>query len=134
MNPLDPKGAAGALKTPLHLIPPVASAAVARVHAHGAAKYGAYNWRSNQICTTTYIAAMKRHLDAYLDGEDLDPESGEPHIAHIAASCNILLDAGNHGTLVDDRPPRKPAKTEEEDLAAKLDRLRKSGSSVNIHW
>jgi hypothetical protein len=105
---LDPKGAAGALKTPLHLIPPVAAAAAARVHALGAKKYGLWNFRLNQVCTTTYIAAIKRHLDAFLDGEDLDPESGESHIAHIIASGNILIDAANHGTLVDDRPPRKP--------------------------
>lgn len=108
MNPNDPKGAAGALKTPLHLIPPVASAAAARVHALGERKYGFYNWRKTNVSTCTYIAAIKRHLDAFLDGEDLDPESGESHIAHIVASGNILLDAANHGTLVDDRPPRKP--------------------------
>jgi hypothetical protein len=44
-----------------------------------------------------------RHLNAWRDGEDVDPESGRSHIAHIAASCNILLDAEHCGTLQDER-------------------------------
>ena len=56
----------------------------------------------------TYLGAMKRHIDALLDGEDLAPDSGVHHLGHIAASCAIVLDAGKHGTLVDNRPPQKP--------------------------
>jgi hypothetical protein len=46
---------------------------------------------------------MMRHLNAWRDGEDLDPESGISHLAHIACSCNILLDADYCDTLQDDR-------------------------------
>ena len=53
----------------------------------------------------TYLGAMKRHIDALLDGEDLAPDSGVHHLGHIAASCAIVLDAGKNGTLVDNRPP-----------------------------
>lgn len=103
----DPKGEAGAKKVQLQLIPPFASAEVAKVHALGATKYGAWNWRENRVELMTYVGAIRRHLDALVDGEDNDPESGVSHLAHIGASCNIVLDAGDFGTLVDNRPPRK---------------------------
>ena len=99
----DPKGAAGALKAPMHLIPPYALEQTAWVHKLGSEKYGPYNWRKTGVCATTYVSAIMRHLNAWRDGEDLDPESGISHIAHIASSCNILLDAGHCGTLQDDR-------------------------------
>ena len=99
----DPKGQAGALKTPLALIPPISMEKIALVHKLGATKYGAYNWRETGVSATTYVNAMMRHLNAWRDGEDLDPESGISHLAHIACSCNIMLDADFCGTLVDDR-------------------------------
>ncbi len=103
MNPNDPKGATGALKTPLSLIPPYAMKQMAWVHKLGATKYGAFNWRKTGVSASTYVNAMMRHLDAWRDGETLDPESGISHLAHIACSCNILLDADYCGTLQDDR-------------------------------
>ena len=100
----DPKGEAGKLKAPMELLPPHSLTETAWVHGLGAAKYGRYNWRSNQVAASTYVSAIMRHLAAWHSGEDLDPESGRSHLAHIAAGCNILMDAQQHGTLVDDRP------------------------------
>ena len=37
-----------------------------------------------------YRAAALRHLAAYCGGEELDPESGLPHIGHCAASLAML--------------------------------------------
>lgn len=110
----DPKGAAGAAKTPLQLLPSVAMALTSQVLKHGAEKYGEFNWRHAKVETMTYIGAIRRHLDAMADGQDLDPESGFPHIAHVAASCFILMDAADFGHLVDNRPPKKiePLKTD----------------------
>jgi hypothetical protein len=99
----DPKGAAGALKTPLSLIPPFAMEQTAWVHKLGAEKYGPFNWRETGVCASTYVNAIMRHLNAWRDGENLDPESGISHLAHVACSCNILLDADHCGTLQDDR-------------------------------
>ena len=107
----DPKGAAGALKAPMHLIPPYALEQTAWVHKFGAERYEAYNWRKTGVCASTYVSAIMRHLNAWRDGEDLDPESGISHIAHIASSCNILLDAGHCGTLQDDRNKKPVANT-----------------------
>jgi len=106
-QPLDPKGDAGRLKPQLQLIPPVLNIEMAAALQSGAAKYGPWNWRSNRVEMMTYIGAMRRHLDALLDGEDRAPDSGVTHLGHIAASCAIVLDAARHGTLVDNRPPQK---------------------------
>lgn len=101
--PDDPKGAAGALKAPMWLLPAHSLQQTAWVHKLGSEKYGPYNWRKTSVCATTYISAIMRHLDAWRDGEDNDPESGISHIAHVAASCNILLDAQHCNKLNDDR-------------------------------
>jgi len=106
INPLDPKGAAGALKPQLQLIPTVAMREEAKALDDGRNKYGQDNWRTNKVCASTYIGAILRHTLAYRDGEDVDPESksGVNHLGSVRACCAILLDAAANGMLVDDRP------------------------------
>lgn len=104
---VDPKGEAGKKKPQLQLIPPAFNLEVAAALNDGAKKYGPWNWRRDRVKTMTYIGAIRRHLDKFLDGEDLD-ESGATHLGHIAASCAILLDAKAKGMLVDDRPHVAP--------------------------
>lgn len=100
----DPKGAVGKTKAPMWLLPPKALEETAWVHGLGADKYGPYNWRSTNVCASTYVSAILRHLLlGFASGEDLDPESGRSHLAHVSACCNILMDAQKTGTLVDDR-------------------------------
>ena len=103
----NPKQAYGDLKVPLALIPPPALILMADVFKEGARKYGAYNWRDQPVESMTYIHAALRHIMAFLDGEELDPESdGKPHLAHAMASLAILLDAAVTGNLLDNRPKR----------------------------
>jgi len=76
----------------------------AAVHAHGAHKYGERNWRLDPIKSSTYEAAILRHFMSYFyDREDLDPDSGLSHLYHIRACCAVMLDAEQHGTLIEDR-------------------------------
>lgn len=100
---LDPKAAFGIQKPQLHLIPPAANEEMAKALALGAQKYGQRNWLKNRVAMTTYLAAMKRHIDRILDGEDIDPESGAHHLGHVMAGCGIVLDAKRHEMLEDDR-------------------------------
>jgi len=104
----NPKDAIGSTKLPLSLIPSTASAHIAMAHLHGALKYGAYNWRTAGVRSSIYLDAMYRHLAAWHNGEDYDRESGLPHLAHVGACVNILLDAKECGKLSDDRPPPAP--------------------------
>lgn len=109
---LNPKGAAGLAKPQLHLIPVGAMTPIARVMELGASKYGPYNWRDTPVNYTTYLSAARRHIDAFLDGQVQDPESGQSHLAHAAAGLMILLDAIVTGNAKDDRPKPNPAYAE----------------------
>lgn len=102
----NPKAAFGDAKVPLHVVPKPALYWQALAHAHGAMKYGAHNWRVSGVRATTYLNAAKRHLDLYEEGQLLDSESGLPHLAHVAACVNIIMDAMARGKLNDDRPPK----------------------------
>lgn len=101
----NPKDREGAKKPPLHLIPPAAEIAEAVVMGLGAEKYGPFNWRSEKVRATVYIAAARRHLAQWLDGQDDDGESRVSHLAHARASLGILIDAIATGNVIDDRPP-----------------------------
>jgi hypothetical protein len=100
----NPKDAFGMLKIPLRFVPWAAIAHLARVLRGGAAKYGWVNWRHHKVLRSVYIEAGMRHLMSLADGEDLDPESGERHEAHVMACMAILLDARENDMLIDDRP------------------------------
>ena len=94
----------GSHKPPLHLIPPAAEILESAVMALGAKKYGAFNWRTADVKASVYVAAARRHLLQWFDGQDDDPESGISHLAHARACLGILLDALATEHLVDDRP------------------------------
>jgi hypothetical protein len=108
MTSTDPKKQYGELKAPLHLIPPAGNEEQAKALALGAKKYGERNWLAAQVEINTYLAAMKRHIDKVIDGEDIDPESGAHHLGHVMAGCSIVLDACRHGTLIDNRILKLP--------------------------
>lgn len=101
----NPKQAYGDKKVPLHLVPGTASAYIAMGLKEGARKYGAFNWRETDVEVMTYVGATLRHLTAFVDGEDTDPESGNPHLAHAMASLAILVDALESEGVIDNRPP-----------------------------
>lgn len=105
----NPKTAAGALKTPLlSVIPPTVLIQVGEVMRLGREKYGAYNWRDQPVSYSTYVDAAMRHLASFWDGETVDPESGESHLANAIAGLSVLLDAIATGNATDDRPPAGP--------------------------
>ena len=93
-------------KAPLALIPPQVINQIAEVLGFGAEKYGMNNWRDdghNTEWSRTY-SSIQRHLNAFWDGEDLDPESGKTHLAHAATQLVILMQHINDGhTAMDDR-------------------------------
>lgn len=71
----------------------------------GATKYGPWNWRSEKVNETIYVDAAIRHLMQWVSGEDIDPDSGLPHISKAVAGLLILRDAQVHGCSIDDRGP-----------------------------
>ncbi len=99
----NPKDAIGSNKLPLHLFSAAGVAMGCLGKLDGALKYGRGNYRAADIRYTIYLDAIKRHCDALLEGEDVDPESGLHHICHILAGADILADTYAGKTLIDDR-------------------------------
>lgn len=80
------------------LVPAILERGVAEVMTFGAKKYGDLNWQKGIRANRIY-AAMRRHLDAWWRGEDIDPESGLPHLAHLAANAGMWLGMPNKESL-----------------------------------
>lgn len=107
----NPKDAIGATKPPLHTIPPYVQFEVAMAMFEGSWKYRGYNWRKISVRYSRYYDPARRHLDAWLEGEDIDPDSGLSHITKAISCLVVLRDAmmqAEHGGLkvIDDRPPK----------------------------
>lgn len=102
----NPKDLLGVNKPQLDLVPASSIIYQALAMTLGAKKYGPYNWRTKKVKTSIYIAAALRHIYSYLDGEDIDPESGASHLAHGLACLGIIVDAFVTGNLIDDRPTK----------------------------
>ncbi len=101
---INPKDALGAAKVPMHLVPPASTILQALCMDDGNIKYGPYNTRMEDIQAIGYIAAAKRHLDAYMDGQDYDSITGKPHLGYALATIGLVIDAWLNGTLIDNRP------------------------------
>ena len=89
-------------KAPIDLLPSKALVAIAQVMAYGTRKYKPHNWRLGLSWGQTYSSLM-RHLLAWNDGEEIDPESGLPHLAHAGCQLMFLLEYSQTGTGEDDR-------------------------------
>ena len=68
----------------------------------GAKKYGRGNWHKG-LPHTEVCDSMLRHLSSYLSGEDLDPESGCPHVDHILTNAIFLAQGVRTHPELDDR-------------------------------
>lgn len=104
----NPKTERGLQKPAMDTIPSTALVHLGVVMGRGAEKYGSFNWREKTVSSSVYTGALRRHLAAWQDGEDIDPDSGASHLAHIMACAAILLDADEIGKLNDDRPSPAP--------------------------
>lgn len=89
-------------KAPMSLLDRHALEQIAAVLGFGAKKYAAHNWRGG-IAYSRLLDAALRHLMAFADGEDLDPESGLPHVAHAGCCIMFLLGMMNTRADLDDR-------------------------------
>lgn len=65
--------------------------AVAKVGMAGAQKYAEDNWLKGMPYRTSYQSIM-RHLQSWWQGEDLDPETGLPHLWHLAWNAMALVE------------------------------------------
>lgn len=85
-------------KAPMSLLDATWLMGVAQVLAFGAKKYAAHNWRKG-LAVSRCLDATLRHIYAFVNGEDLDPESGHSHLYH--ASCCLMFAANMMETRPD---------------------------------
>lgn len=103
LKPTNPKDAIGSGKLPIHLWPTTATALGSLGLLDGMLKYGRSNFRAIGVRASIYYDAANRHLNAWFEGENCDPDSGLPHLAHALACLAIIVDAEAAGKLNDDR-------------------------------
>jgi len=78
----------------------------ASVLTFGAKKYSARNWE-NGIDYSRVYGALLRHMMAFWEGEDFDPETGLRHLHHAGCCIMFLQQYAELGmTKFDDRPAK----------------------------
>lgn len=102
-QPAGTKNDAG--KVGLHLLPPGALFEIAQVLDFGVKKYAAWNWSKGMAASRLFAAALG-HLWAWWCGEENDPETNLPHLAHLGCCVLFLLELRRTrpAGYVDDRP------------------------------
>jgi len=124
----NPKDAVGVGKAYMSTVPQPVLWEVGLAMLEGSLKYGRHNYRKAGVRASVYYDAMKRHLDSWWEGEDLDPETSDDpemrlhHITKLIASAVVLRDAMMQDMWSDDRPP----KVKDAGWLARLNRMAKA--------
>ena len=89
--PINDKNKHDGGKTRLDLVSPRLIEAVGKIRTYGVEKYGdSDSWK--EVEPYRYVGATMRHFEAYRKGEELDKESGMPHLWHCACNLMFLID------------------------------------------
>lgn len=94
-------------KRRVDLVPTEAINALADILTAGAEKYGEHNWRHGMDWSRVYGAAQ-RHLLAFWGGDDIDEESGMPHLWHALTNIAFLVAYQAMSVGRDDRWKQEP--------------------------
>lgn len=77
--------------------------AVSNVMTIGAEKYDRNNWKNGGPITEAEDSLL-RHLTAFHNCQDEDPESGLSHLAHIICNASFIIENyERYGSTFDDR-------------------------------
>ncbi len=101
----NPKDAVGIKKVPFSTVPTEVMAEIGLAMLEGARKYGRHNYRVAGVRSSVYFDALFRHMCAWWEGEDIDPDSGLNHVIKALSTLTVLRDAMINEKLTDDRPP-----------------------------
>lgn len=85
------------------LVPPWPFYLLGQVYTIGAKKYGDDNWKKG-MSWMRMVGSMKRHLEAFIMGESMDPEDGQHHLASVAWGAFALMEYELFRPEFDDRP------------------------------
>lgn len=100
-------------KARLDLIPPEILEVIAKVYGMGAIKYEPNGWRDPATFDYSRLySAGQRHRGEFWKGNDLDEESGLPHLAHSIWNDMALLYYSMYNLGTDDRFKAKETEAE----------------------
>lgn len=85
------------------LVPAEPLRLLAEHYGRGSLKYADRNWEKGYEWSKSF-AALNRHLWAFWNGEDIDPETGSPHMAAVAWHAFAMLEYTRTHPEFDDRP------------------------------
>jgi hypothetical protein len=105
LKPTNSKDKAATSRLDLSLFPDTAAAYGALAMVEGDCKYGGYNYRPGGVLASVYVAACRRHLSKWYNGQDEDAKTKVHHLASALACIAVMIDAIECGVLQDDRPP-----------------------------
>ena len=89
-------------KIQYELLPPELLEEVAKILTFGAKKYSERNWEYGMDWSRPF-GALNRHLWAWWDGEEKDPETGESHLSHAGCCLAFLIAYEQRGIGNDNR-------------------------------
>jgi len=101
----NPKDLAASDRLDLTLFPDTAVVYGALAMSEGSMKYGGFNYREKAVSISVYIAAVRRHLTKYYNGEWADKKTRVPHLSSAIGGLAIIVDSIEMGNAIDDRPP-----------------------------
>lgn len=90
-------------KAPFDMIPPIAILEEAKAFGYSDARSARDYWEQEVVKFSEIYAEMQRHLLSWYNGEDIDPASGCPHIAHLRKCTAKILYLASKGRYIDDR-------------------------------
>ncbi len=96
-------------KPRMDLLPGDVLLSVADVFTKGAEKYDSRNWEKGMAWHKLF-SPIERHLWKWWQGEEIDEESGQHHLAHAACDCLMLLASVMREIGEDDRPGKGETK------------------------
>ena len=102
INPVT-GGEKGEKLAQLGALDPTALLEVAKAAGFGTIKYERYNFLKGYEWSLSFDA-LCRHILLFWSGEDLDEESGLPHMAHAGWHCLTLLAFMQRHPELDNRP------------------------------
>ena len=98
-------GQKGSKAARFDLLPPGPLWKVAELYGRGAEKYAPRNWQRGYDWSLSF-AAMMRHAWQFWRGEDVDPETGCPHLASVVFHAFAMMEFSDTHPELDDRPHR----------------------------
>lgn len=117
----NPKDAIGIAKCPVSTVPSQFIMGTGLAMMEGHLKYGGHNFRVAGVKYSVYYNALFRHMMAWWEGEEVDPDSGLSHLYKASACIAILVDAMHSSIGADDRPPKAaPWISKMNELASQL--------------